>query len=362
MFEFLQNLLKDITVLGVNQWAPYVIMCVPPLVFILLYALIAVLAELKVSAWMQDRVGPMKSGWKGTLQPLADILKLLQKEDIIPTAADKVLFFIAPIIVFVGAYASFAALPFSSGYIPASLNIGVFYIIAVSSFGVVGIMMAGWSSNNKYSLFGAMRSVAQIISYEIPTGLAILAVVMIAGTLDLQKITELQAGGVANWFILGGPKTLPGFGGWGNTILIPLMIMAFLIQFVAGLAETNRTPFDIPEAESELVAGFHTEYSAMKFAIFFLAEYANMFVVSAVAVVLFFGGWHSPIPGVMEGAFGGVFWFTMKGLVFVFLQIWLRWTLPRLRVDQLMYVCWKVLTPFSLAIILLVGFIVVGFK
>jgi len=278
--------------------------------------------------------------WHGWAQTIADIIKLIQKEDIVPKSADKKLHLIAPFIVFIGSYAAFAAIPFSSSYIGSNLNLGIFYIIAVSSLVVVGLLMAGWSSNNKWSLLGAMRSAAQIVSYEIPTALSLLAVIMIAGTLNLQEINQMQSGWFWNWFIFN---------------KFPFVFIAFIIYFVASLAEVNRTPFDIPEAESELVAGYHTEYTGMKFAMFFLAEYANMFAVSAIASAVFLGGWNSPFGDFMSGPIWGVFWFITKGLFFIFIQMWLRWTLPRLRVDQLMYVSWKVLTPWSFAIIFAIG-------
>lgn len=338
-----------------------VVYCAIPLVIILLYALVAIYVEMKGSAFLQDRLGPMRTGPYGLLQPLADILKLIQKEDTTPDDADKKLYNLAPFVVFLGAYAAFAALPFSAAYIGARINTGVFYIVAVSSLGVVGLLMAGWGSNNKYSLMGAMRAVAQIVSYEIPAGLAILAVVMVAGTMDLQTITKLQDGGIQNWFLFGGPKDVAGFGGWSSLALMPFMMIAFISYIVASLAETNRVPFDIPEAESELVAGYHTEYSAMKFALFFLAEYANMFAVSAVAAVLFLGGWSSPFGDVLGGPAMGFLWFIGKAIFFVFVQIWIRWTLPRLRVDQLMHICWKVMIPFGMATVLAVGTIVTWF-
>ena len=319
----------------------YLIIAVIPLLWLVPYALFAVWLERKVSAHMQDRLGPMRvGGWHGWAQTIADILKLLQKEDIVPRAADKKLFTLAPFIVFIGSYAAFAAIPFSSAYIGSNINIGLFYVIAVSSLVVIGLLMAGWASNNKWSLFGAMRSAAQIVSYEIPTALALLAVVMIAGTLDLQEINRQQSGWFWNWFVFQ---------------KFPFVFVAFLIYFVASLAEVNRTPFDIPEAESELVAGYHTEYSGMKFAMFFLAEYANMFAVSAIASTLFLGGWNSPFGTFLSGPIWGVFWFISKGMFFIFVHMWLRWTLPRLRVDQLMYVSWKVLTPWAFACIVGVG-------
>jgi len=334
MEQLLRNILDyDIFVYGV--------MAIVPLVWIIPYALVVIYLERKVSAHMQDRLGPMRTGgWHGWAQTIADMLKLLQKEDIVPSAADKILHRLAPFLMFIGAYAVYAVIPFSSAYIGSNINIGLFYIIAVSSITAVAILMAGWSSNNKWSLFGAMRSVAQIVSYEIPTVLAILAVVMIAGTLNLQEINQMQTGWFWKWFIFQ---------------KFPFIFVAFIIYFVASLAETNRTPFDIPEAESELVAGYITEYSGMKFAMFMLAEFVNMFAVSAIAATIFFGGWNSPFGEFMSGPIWGTFWFLSKGMFFVFIQMWLRWTLPRLRVDQLMYVSWKVLTPWAFACIVGVG-------
>ena len=334
MDQFLAN------ILGSDLFA-FIVMAFIPLVWIVPYALFAVWLERKVSAHMQDRLGPMRvGGWHGWSQTIADILKLVQKEDIVPTAADKKLHFLAPWVVFVGSYVAFAAIPFSSAYLGSNIQLGLLYIVAVSSLVVVGILMAGWSSNNKWSLLGAIRSAAQIVSYEIPTVLALLAVVMIAGTLNLQEINIQQTGWFWNWYIFR---------------KFPFVFVAFIIYFVASLAETNRTPFDIPEAESELVAGYHTEYSGMKFALFFLAEYANMFAVSAIGSTIFLGGWNSPFGDFLSGPIWGAFWFLSKGMFFVFVQMWLRWTLPRLRVDQLMYISWKVLTPWAFVCILGVG-------
>ncbi len=332
-----------------------------PLIFVLTFVLYAVLAERKVSAHMQDRLGPMRVGYHGILQTVADLVKLIQKEDIIATGNDKPLFNIAPVLVFAGSYAAFAAIPFTSAYIGSNIDLGIFYIIAVSSLVVAGILMAGWSSNNKYTLLGAMRSAAQIISYEIPTILVILSLVMITGTMNLYTLSEMQTGHFWNWMILGGPGTSAA-----KFIFIPFMLIGFIIIYISTLAEVNRTPFDIPEAESELVSGYHTEYSGMKFAMFFLSEYANMFAVSVVVATLFFGGYQSPI-GYLGNTFNAhwlipieqFFWFTVKGLFFVFVQMWLRWTLPRLRVDQLMALCWKYLIPIAFVNLIIVGLITV---
>lgn len=334
MKEFLITILQ-------NEIAVYVLMACVPLAWIVPFALFAVWWERKIAAHMQDRLGPMRTGgWHGWAQTIADILKLLQKEDIVPAAADRKLFTLAPYVVFVGSYAAYAAIPFSAAYVGTELNIGLFYIIAISSLVVVGLLMAGWASNNKWSLFGAMRSAAQIVSYEIPVAVSLLAVVMVVGSFDLQEINRVQQGWFWHWLVFQ---------------KFPLLFIAALIYFVASLAEVNRTPFDIPEAESELVAGYHTEYGGMKFALFFLAEYANMFAVSAIAATLFFGGWNSPFGEFLSGPWWGAFWFISKGMAFIFVQMWLRWTLPRLRVDQLMYMGWKVLIPFSFAVVIGVG-------
>lgn len=339
---------------SINPIVLTVILSALPLVFILLYALVTLYMEMKVAAHMQDRVAYMRTGWHGVLQPFADILKLLQKEDTIPDAADRFLFILSPYIVFVGTYGAFAIIPFTSNYIGSDINLGVFFLIGVSSLVVIGILMGGWASNNKWSIFGAMRSAAQMVSYEIPTALAVLVAVMIAGSLNLQDVTRFQDGGIQNWLLFGGPLPLVK-----KLLLIPFTLTTFLALFTASLAEVNRTPFDLPEAESELVQGFNTEYSGMRFAMFYLAEYANMFVVSAVAVCLFLGGWSSPFGEFLSGPVWGVFWLIGKAMFFVFLQIWIRWTLPRLRVDQLMYTSWKVLIPFLFVCLFAVGLILV---
>jgi NADH-quinone oxidoreductase subunit H len=301
-------------------------------------ALVAVYLERKVSAWMQDRLGPMENGPQGIFQTAIDAGKLLLKEDIIAGGIDRPLFKMAPYLVFGASFASFAVVPFASGISPADLDVGVFYVLAVSAFVVAGIMMAGWSSNNKWSLYGAMRGVAQAVSYEIPLSLAVLGVVMMTGSMSLQKICAAQEGGFWNW---------NGLALHHN----PFLVAAFLIYFVSSLAEVNRTPFDLPEAESELVGGYHTEYSGMRFALFFLAEYANMLAVGLLASVLFLGGWQPALP-VLDFVPGPV-WLFAKAYFFVVVQIWIRMTLPRLRVDQLMHVCWKVLVPASLGVVLL---------
>ncbi len=353
MSEFLRNLI------GNDILAFFISSALPLFLFVLPFALFAVLAERKVSAFMQDRIGPNRVGPKGLLQTVADIIKMMQKEDSIPSAADRKLFILAPYLVFIGSFAGFAALPFSSFYIGSSINLGVFYIIAVSSLSVVGILMGGWASNNKYSLYGAMRSVSQIVSYEIPALLSIIAVVMVIGKLNLNEIAEMQTSSLFNWYIFGGP-----IDGLQKYLLIPFMVVAFIIFFIASLAEVNRTPFDIPEAEAELVAGYYTEYTPMKFAMFFLAEYASMFLVAAISVSLFFGGWQSPFGYIGNSLeikwlipIEQLFWFLGKGLFLVFVQMWLRWTLPRLRVDQLMNLCWKYLIPYAFLNLIIIGII-----
>ncbi|PIO47376.1 MAG: NADH-quinone oxidoreductase subunit NuoH [[Chlorobium] sp. 445] len=351
-----------------NQWSNWLadlgvpgLLLIPaiPLVFIAVYALYAgVYGERKISAFIQDRIGPNETGKWGLLQTIADILKLIQKEDVVPAAADKTLYVLGPIIVFVGAFAAYAVLPFGPAFIGADLNVGIFYAVSIVSIEAVGILMCGWGSNNKWSLFGAVRSVAQIVSYEIPAGLAILTGVMMAGTLSMHGITLAQSG-------LQADGTNNGLGFLNFFVFqSPIAWLAFLIYFIASLAECNRAPFDIPEAESELVSGYFTEYGGMKFAMIFLAEYASMFMVSVIISTLFLGGWNSPLPNIgpvllnewTNGPIWGVFWIMVKGLFFIFIQMWVRWTLPRFRVDQLMYLCWKVLTPFALVALVLTAF------
>ena len=295
-----------------------------------LLPLVLVLAERKVAARFQNRTGPMRVGPWGTLQTLADGVKLIFKEDFIPPQGDKVLFLLAPYIIFACSFAVFAAIPFGDGIpIPGDFNIGIFYIMAISSVIVMGVIMAGWSSNSKWSLLGSLRSAAQIVSYEIPLSLSILTIVMLVESLSMREIVASQSNGIFSWLIFRTPFTF----------------IAFFIFFISSIAEVNRTPFDLPEAESEIVAGFHTEYSGMRFALFFIAEYANMFAVSAIAVTLFLGGWEGVLPGYdILGGFPG---FVIKSLALVFIMMWLRWTLPRLRVDQLMNLCWKYFIPIA---------------
>ncbi|QHT71430.1 NADH-quinone oxidoreductase subunit H [Rhodocytophaga rosea] len=357
------------------------------LTFILLYVILAVYAERKVSAFIQDRLGPMEVGYYGLLQTVADLVKLLQKEDIIPANADRRLFMLAPLLIFTSVFAGFAVLPLTPDIMGSGATVGVFYLLAIISIDIIGLLMAGWSSYNKYSLLGAMRSVAQIISYEVPVGLMVLCVVMLCQTLDLQEISYQQGIWMNTYqsvhisyinetnYLFGLKATgieITQVGGiltW-NIFRMPLFFIAYIIFFIATLAECNRAPFDIPEAESELVGGFHTEYSGFRFAILFLSEYAMMMLVSLLGAVLFLGSWNTPFPnigafklaewtsgapGTIYGNISGAFWLVSKAFIAIFVQMWVRWTYPRLRVDQLMYLCWKVLTPASLLLLLLTG-------
>jgi len=309
--------------------------------------LVLVFMERKVSAYMQVRVGPNRVGYRGSLQTLADTLKLLVKEGLTPDGADKFLFNFAPFLVMIASMLLMAPIAFARNVQIWDLNIGVLYVTAVSSIGVIGILMAGWSSNNKYSLLGAMRSGAQIVSYELSAGLAILTIVVLTGSLRISDIIASQADG---WWIFKGH--------------IPAII-AFVIFIIAVTAETNRAPFDLAEAESELTAGFHTEYSGMKFALFFLAEYVNIFIVCAIGATLFLGGWMPFHIGHWD-AFNRIMdyipsslWFTGKTFFLIFLIMWFRWTFPRLRIDQLLNLEWKYLLPISLFNLLLVTLVAI---
>lgn len=331
--------------------------------FLIAYTVLVVYAERKLSAFMQDRLGPMEVGYYGLLQTVADLLKLLQKEDIVPASAQRWLFKAAPILIFLPVFTGFAVLPLSPNWPGAGIQAGVFFLLAIISLDVVGIVAAGWGSHNKYSSLGTLRSIAQIISYEIPLGLAVICVCIISGSLDLQQISMLQATGNTNALFLGIPG-LPtgatgGFLTW-SVFQTPLLLIVWVIFFIASLAECNRAPFDLPEAESELVAGFHTEYSGFRFAIIMLAEYAMMLLVSLLGVILFWGSWNSPLPNLgsivladwTNGPVWGVFWLITKSVVMVAVQIWVRWTFPRLRIDQLLNLSWKYLTPAAILLLL----------
>ena len=341
---------------------------------ILANVVISVYLERKVSAFIQDRLGPMEVGKWGLLQLVADLLKLIQKEDIVPTAADRRLFLFAPLLIFAAVFSGFSLMPLTPDLQASTTQTGVFLLLGIVSLDILGILMAGWASNNKYALLGAMRSVAQIISYEIPLGLSVLAVVVISQTLDLQEISYQQGLFSATPNYLFGIKALGvnvsevgGFLTW-NIFRNPFLFIAFIIFFIAGLAEANRTPFDLPEAESELVAGFHVEYSGFRWAIVFLSEYGMMLLVCMLTAVLFLGSWNTPLPnigplklanwtqglpGTLIGNLWGGFWLLSKAYVGMLVMMWIRWTLPRLRIDQVMHLCWKVLTPFAIGILLI---------
>jgi NADH-quinone oxidoreductase subunit H len=307
-------------------------------------AAVMVYAERKVSAFMQQRFGPYLVGPRGLFQPVADIVKLIFKEDLRPKAADAALFLAAPVISVAAAYVAFAPVPFGAAttlfglldepmpLLVADINVAVLVVFAVASMGVYGIVLAGWSSNSKYSLLGGLRSSAQMISYELSYGVALAIVILLANSMSLREIVDQQSG---YWFGLI-PK-------WNVFAMFPLGLIAFTVYAISGIAETNRAPFDFPEAEQELVAGYHTEYSSMAFAMFFMAEYINMITVSAVATNLFLGGWHGPF---IPPEYGWI-WFLIKLSVLLFCYLWIRWTLPRFRYDQLMAFGWKVLLPLA---------------
>jgi len=296
------------------------------LAFVVINALMLTWAERKVAGHMQRRIGPKEVGPFGLIQPIADAIKLLGKEILTPARVDKPLYRLAPILIFVPVLVSFIVIPFDASLQVTDINVGILVILAFSSISVLSILMAGWGSENKYSLIGAIRSVAQNIAYEIPLLLALLPVIMLANSLSLKDIVEKQQG---LWFVFIQP-------------------VAFIIYFIASVAETNRTPFDLPEAESELVAGYHTEYSGMRFALFFLAEYTNMFIVSAVATTFFLGGYQGPV-------LPGIVWFLLKSYFLVFVIIWLRWTYPRVRFDQLLNFAWKGMIPLAFLNLIITG-------
>ncbi len=337
--------------------------------FILLFVVIGVYGERKISAFIQSRLGPMEVGPYGLFQTIADLLKMLQKENVVPKAADRWLFQMAPIIIFTFIFAGYAVIPLTVGVPGAIVSGGVFFLLAIVSLDVLGILMAAWSSNNKFSLFGGMRTMAQIISYEIPLGLSVLCVVMITQTLDLQEMSYKQGIYSSDPIYLFGLKSLNievtqigGFLSW-NVMQSPFLWFVFVIFFIAGLAESNRAPFDLPESESELVGGYSTEYSGFRWGIVMLAEYAMMLLVSFLSALLFFGAWNTPLPNIgtfaladwTSGPIWGVFWLMSKGLFFIVIMMWVRWTYPRLRVDQLMSLSWKYLTPAILILLLING-------
>ena len=316
----------------------YVLIGVAFLAVYCVLALILIYVERKVCAFFQCRIGPNRVGPFGIFQSIADMVKILLKEIIAISKTDNVLFKVAPFIVLAGSLCTFGALPFGKGLQGIDFNVGVFYLLAVSSLGVVGILLAGWASNNKYTLIGAMRSGAQLVSYELSAGISILTMVILAGTMQLSTIVEKQADA---WFICQAP--IPAF-------------IAFVIYLIAGHAETNRGPFDLPEAESELTAGYHTEYSGIQFGFFYLAEYLNMFIIAGIATTIFLGGWQPfHINAEWASGFNAIMdyipswlWFFAKVFALVFLSLWVRWSFPRLRIDQLLKLEWKILMPISL--------------
>jgi len=320
-------------------WTNFLILLAVSAVFLLLllgYVTYAILFERKVLGWMQFRHGPIRTGPWGLFQTVADVLKLLIKEDTIPKKADRTLFILAPTIAFVPSFVVLATFPFSKNIQFADLNIGVLYYVAVSGITVLGIVLGGWASNNKYALLGGMRSAAQMISYEIPLVMSMLGVVLLSGSMNMRVIVE----GQGDWF-------------WQWNFLP--QIIGFLVFIVAAISELNRTPFDLPEAESELIAGYHVEYSGFRFAFFMLAEYVYTFAIAALATVLFLGGWHAPFPFLTF--IPGIIWFLLKMALCVFFMFWLRATFPRFRVDQLMGLGWKVLLPLALVNIFLTAIV-----
>ncbi len=352
-------------------------MFIPLLIFLAVIGanvIVSVYLERKVSAFIQDRLGPMEVGKWGLLQLFADLIKLFQKEDIVPSGADKRLFKFAPKLIFMAIFAGFAVLPVTSTLQGSSINTGVFFLLSIVSLDIIGILMAGWASDNKYALLGSMRSVAQIVSYEVPLGLTVLCVAIACQSLNLQDISYLQGIYSPEENYLFGLKFLNinvtqigGFLTW-NIFRNPFLLIVYVIFFITTLAECNRAPFDLPEAESELIAGYHTEYSGFRWAFIFLAEYGIMLLVCFLGAILFLGSWNtalpnmgslkladwtSGVPGSWASYFWGIFWLFSKAYFGMLVMMWIRWTLPRLRIDQLMQLCWKVLTPFMLVLLLI---------
>jgi len=318
-----------------NLWAMAVIVLKVLAITLPLFGCVAylTLAERKVIGYMQLRIGPNQVGPKGLGQPIADVIKMMFKEFIIPSGASKAPFIIAPMLVLIPALMAWAVIPFDEGAVLADINLGVLYLLAVSSLGVYGVLIAGWASNSKYPFLGAVRSGAQMVSYEVSMGLTIMTVILLAGSMNLSEIVEAQRG---MWY------------------MIPLFPM-FIVFFISILAETNRAPFDLPEGEAELVAGFHSEYTGMGFALFFLGEYANMILMSAMTAILFMGGWLPPINTPLFDAVPGFFWFSLKVAFVLFVFLWARATLPRFRYDQLMRLGWKIFLPLTLLWLVIVA-------
>lgn len=328
------DLIHFFTVNWLGQLIVIVAQCLAVTVPLLVSVAYMTYVDRKVWASIQLRRGPNVVGPFGLLQPFADGLKLVLKETIVPSSANAVLFIIAPMITFMTALVAWAVVPFDNGWVIADINVGILYLFAISSLGVYGIIIAGWASNSKYAFLGALRSAAQMVSYEVSIGFVLITVLLCVGSLNLSDVVMAQSGGVWHWFFL------------------PLLPM-FVIFFVSALAETNRTPFDLPMSEAELVAGFHTEYSAMTFGLFFLGEYANMILLSALGAILFLGGWMSPIPYAPFTYVPGVVWFALKIAFLLFVFSWTKGTLPRYRYDQLMRLGWKVFLPVSLGWVVL---------
>ena len=330
--------------LGLTGWLPEIIQStawiVIKIVAILLPLMLCVayltFAERKIIGYMQTRVGPNRVGPKGWLQPIADALKLLMKEIIIPSKSNKFLFIIAPILSLAPALAAWAVIPFADSLVLANIDASLLYVLALTSMGVYGVIIAGWASNSKYAFLGAMRSAAQIVAYEIAMGFALVGVLMVAGSLNLREIVLHQSGGFWQWYFLP---------------LFPL----FIVYFISGVAETNRAPFDVAEGESEIVAGFHVEYSGMAFAVFFLAEYANMILIAALTVLMFLGGWLPPVEIAPFTWIPPLAWFFIKTSFVAFFFLWFRATFPRYRYDQIMRLGWKVLIPITLVWIVVIG-------
>jgi NADH-quinone oxidoreductase subunit H len=325
--EFMQNLLGQ-------AWTPVwalvkIIIIVLPLMLAVAYL---TYAERKIIGWMQVRIGPNRVGYQGLLQPIADAVKLLMKEIIIPSGANKGLFILGPMLAIAPALAAWAVIPFSDKWVLANIDAGLLYVMAITSMGVYGVIVAGWASNSKYAFLGAMRSAAQIVSYEIAMGFALVGVLMASQSLNLVDIVNGQAGGIHHWYFLP---------------LFPL----FMVYLISGVAETNRAPFDVAEGESEIVAGFHVEYSGMAFAVFFLAEYANMILIATLTTLMFLGGWLSPFTFLPDG----FLWWALKVAFVLFLFLWFRATFPRYRYDQIMRLGWKVFIPITIVWIIFVG-------